>query len=76
MPARNKKSVLRSLRIPHELDEKIAAIRVIQSGSYPGCVVELVRAAIKSQTENNRSAEERTADSVLQWAKGKGRQTP
>ncbi|EAA2620164.1 hypothetical protein [Salmonella enterica] len=76
MPARNKKSVLRSLRIPHELDEKIAAIRVIQSGSYSGCVVELVRSAIKSQTENNRSAEERTADSVLQWAKGKGRQTP
>lgn len=76
MPARNKKSVLRSLRIPHELDEKIAAIRVIQSGSYSGCVVELVRSAIKSQTENNRSAEERTADRVLQWAKGKGRQTP
>ncbi|ECU4749447.1 hypothetical protein H0M52_000965 [Salmonella enterica] len=76
MPARNKKSVLRSLRIPHELDEKIAAIRVIQSGSYSGCVVELVHSAIKSQTENNRSAEERTADSVLQWAKGKGRQTP
>lgn len=71
MPARNKKSVLRSLRIPHELDEKIAAIRAIQSGSYSGCVVELVQAAIKNQTENDKSAEERTADSVLQWVKGK-----
>ncbi|HAK1936315.1 TPA: hypothetical protein ACXZXJ_000114 [Salmonella enterica] len=76
MPARNKKSVLRSLRIPHELDEKIAAIRAIQSGSYSGCVVELVRAAIKIQTENNRSAEERAADSVLQWVKRGGQKAP
>ncbi|EKC3541087.1 hypothetical protein OD632_005280 [Salmonella enterica] len=76
MPSRNKKSVLRTLRVPHELDEKIAAIRSIQPGSYSGCMLDLVRAAIKTRTESNRSAEERTADSVLQWVKGEGRKAP
>lgn len=40
-PARNKKTVLRALRIPHEIDEKIRHISVANSLSYSACLVQL-----------------------------------
>ncbi|KGA36051.1 hypothetical protein KU74_06145 [Pectobacterium brasiliense] len=46
-PARNGKSVLRAVRVPHELDEQIRRLCEQHSLSYSGCVVKLARQGLK-----------------------------
>lgn len=46
-PARNGKSVLRAVRVPHELDEQIRGLCEQHSLSYSGCVVKLARQALE-----------------------------
>ncbi|EGL4349508.1 hypothetical protein IQ454_002335 [Salmonella enterica] len=69
MPARNKKSVLRTMRIPHDLDDKIRTLCAGRQRCYSSCLLALVRTAISDETRRHEMAGEKAADSVLQWVK-------
>ena len=72
-PARNKKSILRALRIPHEIDERIHHASTAGSISYSACLIELIRVGLKSApavTPCAVSERERMAEDMITRIKG------
>lgn len=69
MSARNKKSVLRTMRIPHDLDSEINALCAGRRRCYSVCLLGLVRAGLNAGTPEKPG--EKVADHFLQWMSGK-----
>lgn len=72
-PARNKKSILRALRIPHEIDQEICHASAVGAVSYSACLVELIRMGLKNAhaaTPYGASERERVAEDLLLRIKG------
>ncbi|WP_445441312.1 hypothetical protein [Citrobacter freundii] len=72
-PARNKKSTLRALRIPNEIDQEICHASAAGAISYSACLVELIRMGLKNAhaaTPYGVSERERVAESMLAKIKG------
>lgn len=66
--ARNKKSVLRALRIPHDMDKEIRHISVTGELSYSSCLIKLVRLGLNdagSQAAYGPSDKERLASDTI-----------
>ncbi|MCX8967135.1 hypothetical protein EHW66_19790 [Erwinia psidii] len=63
-PARNGKSVLRAVRVPHELDEQIRRLCELHSFSYSGCVIRLVRQGME-QAINSSAGHYQSLDNLI-----------
>lgn len=68
--ARNKKTVLRALRIPHELDEKIQTASVASSVSYSACLIHLAGKGLEEnlgKALTGTSGRERLIQEIASW---------
>lgn len=63
-PARNGKSVLRAVRVPHELDEQIRRLCEQHSLSYSGCVIRLARHGME-QAFNSSTGRYQSLDTLI-----------
>lgn len=63
-PARNGKSVLRAVRVPHELDEQIHRLCEQHSLSYSGCVIRLARQGME-QALNSSAGRYQSLDTLI-----------
>lgn len=69
MSARNKKSVLRTMRIPNDLDDKINSLCTGRSQCYSVCILGLVRAGLEARAQDKPG--EKVANHFLQWMNDK-----
>lgn len=75
-PARNKKSTLRALRIPHEIDQEICHASAAGAISYSACLIEVIRMGLKNAhaaAPYGASERERVAGDLLSRIKGSSR---
>ena len=63
-PARNGKSVLRAVRIPHELDEEIRRLCEQHTLTYSGCVIKLARQGME-YSFNDSPGRYRSLDNLI-----------
>lgn len=63
-PIRNGKSILRTVRVPHQLDEQIRELCVQYSLSYSGCVIKLARQGME-QAVNSSAGRYQSLDTLI-----------
>ncbi|MFW7932078.1 hypothetical protein [Klebsiella pneumoniae] len=72
-PPRNEKSILRSLRIPHDIDKAIHHASVAGACSYSACLIELIRMGLRNThaaAPYGVSERERMAEEMITRIKG------
>ena len=71
----NRKSIRRTIRIPHPLDKQIQQRQRKLNCTYSQCVKMLIANALACENEKvaNRTEERSVTDDVYEWVKGKVR---
>lgn len=69
-PVKNGKSILRAVRIPHDLDEQIRLLCNRHSLSYSGCLIKLAWKGMENTVGNRREASEDWISRLLMYSRG------